>query len=275
MFRTTVHVTARTAMTAIAGIEKIGRPGAPPHHDPRQQRGQPHEQKDVVDSRGGQVAVQQVVRHPEATARRTVPARQKLERACRKRRSRACVGRRGRCRPGHRRAPRPYRVRRKAVPGPLTVALGALTKGTPLRIANLVGEDQHGVDDAPHHRTDTARDKADDQLRDTEAGVAEVDAPDADKTEQPDELQQTRPRSWTSRTAARRSADGGRTAPRDPCRPADTGRTGRAVDSRAAGAHNREVVAADIAVDVGAEVPRCHRNAAQSWHPACQKPAAC
>ena len=63
------------------------------------------------------------------------------------------------------------------------MVLGPLTKGTPLRVANLIGEDQHGVDDAPHHRTDTARDKADDQLRDTQAGVAEVYPPDADEAE--------------------------------------------------------------------------------------------
>ncbi len=57
-------------------------------------------------------------------------------------------------------------------------------------------------------------------------------------------------------------------APLDPCTPADTG---PAADIRTAAAQNPEA-AAGIAVDEGegAVVPRCHRNAAQSWHPACQ-----
>ncbi len=116
MFRTTVHATARTAMTAIAGIEKIGRPVRHRTTTHANNAGRPDEQKDVVDSRGGQVAVQQVVRHPEATARRTVPAGQKLERACGKSEvgtvwvGEADVGQ------GCRRAPRRYRARRRAVP---------------------------------------------------------------------------------------------------------------------------------------------------------------
>lgn len=50
--------------------------------------------------------------------------------------------------------------------------------------------------------------------------------------------------------------------------PVDTARTDLAADIRAAAAvaaAHIPAVAADIAVDVGAEVPRCHRTAAQSW----------
>ena len=61
--------------TAIAGMRHDRPPGAPPHHDPRQQRGQADEQEDVVDDGSGKVAVQQVVGHPQAAARRAVPPR--------------------------------------------------------------------------------------------------------------------------------------------------------------------------------------------------------
>ena len=153
----------------------------------------------------------------------------------------------------------------------LFAALGSLTQGTSLRITNFVGENEHRVDDAPDDRTDSACDEADNQLRDTKAGVAEVNAADADKAEQARSAEAVRRRSWTCQTVAHRSADGDRTERPDPCRPA--GIRGPAADIRAAAAHNPEV-AAGIAVDEeGAEVPRCHRTEAQSWHPACQNGA--
>jgi hypothetical protein len=64
------------------------------------------------------------------------------------------------------------------------VALGAISQRTSGGIANLVGEQHHAVDEAPDDCADAAGEKADDELRDTEAGVTQVDATDPDESEQ-------------------------------------------------------------------------------------------
>src|SRR5215217_3668301 len=74
----------------------------------------------------------------------------------------------------------------------LVVALCAIAKGTPLRVTNLVGEEQNSVDDAPDDGANTARDEPDDQLRNAQSGVAEVNAANADEPEQAEQLEQSR-----------------------------------------------------------------------------------
>ena len=54
-------------------------PAAHAQQNPRQQQRQTDEGEDIVDDRGGQVAVENVVGHPQAAAARAVQTRQRLE----------------------------------------------------------------------------------------------------------------------------------------------------------------------------------------------------
>ena len=76
-------------MTTIAGLGINGCPRRQRTRSQASQHGQADEEEDVVDDGGGEVAVQHVVGHPQAAAARAVPARQRLERACREHEVRA------------------------------------------------------------------------------------------------------------------------------------------------------------------------------------------
>ena len=67
-FRTTVQVIAAMTMTTTAGVGINGCPGRQRTRSHASSIGQADEQEDVVDDRGGEVAVQHVVRHPQAAA---------------------------------------------------------------------------------------------------------------------------------------------------------------------------------------------------------------
>ena len=65
-FRTTVQVIAATTMTTIAGMGINCCPRRQRTRSQASQHGQADEEEDVVDDGGGEVAVQQVVGHPQA-----------------------------------------------------------------------------------------------------------------------------------------------------------------------------------------------------------------
>ena len=71
-----------------------------------------------------------------------------------------------------------------------TAKLGSITQWAARRVTHLAGENQNRVDDAPDDRAGTAGDQADNQLNDTQLGVAKIDAAYSDQPEKTDQLQQ-------------------------------------------------------------------------------------
>lgn len=61
--------------------------------------------------------------------------------------------------------------------------LSAIAERATLWIADLVGENQNGVDDPPDYGTETARDQPDNELGDAQTRIAEVNTADADQAE--------------------------------------------------------------------------------------------